>query len=96
MDRALAYYRDKIVPFSFLGTKTIFVHLDMVEALLSAEAALGGARIPIKTIHGANIRLVRGSTDVMSDHSWGASIDVNGDTSPMTAGLFPGSRRARS
>ena len=93
VDRALAYYRDKIVPHTFLGKPAIFVHQNMADALLNAEAALGGARIPIESIYGANIRLVRGSTDVMSDHSWGASIDVNGGTSPMTAGLFPGSRR---
>jgi hypothetical protein len=92
VQRALAYYA-LMEPVTFLNKGPISVHPEMKAALESAENALCGEPYELRSLYGVNIRFVRGKRGTMSDHSWGASIDVNGSTSPMTAGLKPGMPR---
>jgi hypothetical protein len=89
--RALAYYTT-LVPVSFLGNEAIWVHPEMAAALARAAEQIG-RDIPFRAMMGANIRFVRGRPGVMSDHSWGASVDIDGGTNPMTSGLAPRSER---
>ncbi len=92
VQRALAYYQS-MVQVTFQGKGPITVHPAMAAALEGAERALCGEQYELRSLFGVNIRFVRGRRGTMSDHSWGASIDINGATSPMTAGLAPGMPR---
>lgn len=90
VDRAVAYYRT-VGSYTFNGT-AIAVHEELAARLDRAKALLGD--LPYKLeVGGGNIRFVRGSSTVISDHSWGSAIDINGSTSPMMGGMAPGSRR---
>ena len=87
----LAYYQ-QVRPFVFQGT-SIFVHDALAERLLIAESELGD-RFDL-TVGGGNIRFVRGSRSVISDHSWGTAVDINSLGSPMTRGMGPKSERTK-
>src|SRR6185295_7775043 len=59
-----------------------------------AERRLG-ASYPLQSAYGANIRFNTNNPAVLSDHSYGSAIDIDGSTSPNVKNLGPGSERAR-
>ena len=92
LQRVLAYYRS-LVRVSFQGFQ-LWVHPDMAARLAIAEQRLG-ASFPLQSAYGANIRFNTNNPSVLSDHSFGSAIDINGSTSPNVKDLGPGSQRAR-
>ena len=92
VDRVLAYYRS-LVRVGFQGFQ-LWVHPDLAARLEIAERRLG-ASYPLQSAYGANIRFNTNNPAVLSDHSYGSAIDINGSTSPNVKNLGPGSERAR-
>jgi hypothetical protein len=92
LQRVLAYYGSQMVTVTFMGFQTP-VHRDMAAALSLAEKALD-ASYPLQSFWGLNIRFNTNNPSVLSDHSYGSAIDVNGTTSPNVKDMGPGSRRA--
>ena len=79
VDRVLAYYRS-LVRVGFQGFQ-LWVHPDLAARLEIAERRLG-ASYPLQSAYGANIRFNTNNPAVLSDHSYGSAIDINGSTSP--------------
>ena len=92
VDRVLAYYRS-LVRVGFQGFQ-LWVHPDLAARLEIAERRLG-ASYPLQSAYGANIRFNTNNPAVLSDHSYGSAIDIDGSTSPNVKNLGPGSERAR-
>ncbi len=92
VDRVLAYY-GALVRVGFQGFQ-LWVHADLAARLEIAERRLG-ASYPLQSAYGANIRFNTNNPSVLSDHSYGSAIDINGSTSPNVKDLGPGSQRAR-
>ena len=92
VDRVLAYYRS-LVRVGFQGFQ-LWVHPDLAARLEIAERRLG-ASYRLQSAYGANIRFNTNNPAVLSDHSYGSAIDIDGSTSPNVKNLGPGSERAR-
>lgn len=74
--------------WSFTGepTKRIYCNKLMFEPLTKALTSLKdkGILSELKTFDGSfNIRLVRGSTNILSIHSWGLALDANAKENPL-------------
>ena len=79
VDRVLAYYRS-LVRVGFQGFQ-LWVHPDLAARLEIAERRLG-ASYPLQSAYGANIRFNTNNPAVLSDHSYGSAIDINGVDEP--------------
>jgi hypothetical protein len=88
LKRILTYYRE-LEDTTLLGRKVHNVHRDMVMALSRAQGLLGFSPAPqIGNVGGANIRTNANDAYRLSEHSFGAAIDIDGATSPNIPG-FP-------
>ena len=92
LQRILTYYRDQIVRATFQGFR-IPVHRDLAAALSLAEKVMAQS-YPLDSVGGLNIRFNTNNPSVLSDHSYGSAVDINGTTSPNVKDIGLGSRRA--
>jgi hypothetical protein len=91
--RAIEFY-NRIVRVHFMG-RPVDVHPDMRDALIATENYLQGQEFKLDSLGGCNIRRNTNNLAVLSDHSYGSAIDINGDTSPNTKRLKHDSERAQ-
>jgi hypothetical protein len=86
LERVNAFYRDEIETATFLG-KDVIVHHDMAASLVAAAKKLTAEEktaltTSVKSVGGVSIRFNVNNPLALSEHSFGAAVDINPETNP--------------